>query len=80
MNFDFASKGLDEPFTDAELDNISGMQSMRDLVQEASGMRNPTVRDFIKFSSRARPRNPIVAAALVVSSIGDSGAMIWRRR
>ena len=24
MNFDFASKGLDEPFTDAELDGISG--------------------------------------------------------
>ena len=32
MNFDFASKGLDEPFSDAELDNISGTQSMRDRV------------------------------------------------
>ncbi|MEM7254810.1 MAG: LLM class flavin-dependent oxidoreductase, partial [Pseudomonadota bacterium] len=60
MNFDFASKGLDEPFTDEELDNISGTQSMRDRVLEASGIRNPTVRDFIKYSSRARPRNPIV--------------------
>ncbi len=30
MNFDFARKGLDEPFTDEELDNISGTQSMRD--------------------------------------------------
>ncbi len=60
MNFDFASKDLDEPFTDEELDNISGTQSMRDRVQEASGIRNPTVRDFIKYSSRARPRNPIV--------------------
>ncbi|ETW94664.1 MAG: monooxygenase [Candidatus Entotheonella factor] len=60
MNFDFASKALDEPFTDEELDNISGSQSMRDRVQEASGIRNPTVRDFIKYSSRARPRNPIV--------------------
>lgn len=60
MNFDFASKGMDEPFTDEELENISGTQSMRDRVWEASGIQNPTVRDFIKFSSRARPRNPIV--------------------
>ncbi|MCH9673427.1 MAG: LLM class flavin-dependent oxidoreductase [Gammaproteobacteria bacterium] len=60
MNFDFASKGLDEPFTDEELENISGTQSMRDRVVEASGIQNPTVRDFVKFSSRARPRNPIV--------------------
>ena len=60
MNYDFASKSLDEPFTDEELDNISGTQSMRDRVREASGLRNPTVRDFIKFSHRARPRNPFV--------------------
>jgi len=32
MNFDFASKGIDEPFTDDELENISGTQSMRDRV------------------------------------------------
>ena len=60
MNFDFASKGLDEPFTDEELANISGTQSMRDRVLEASGLRNPTVRDFITFSNRARPRHPFV--------------------
>jgi FMN-dependent oxidoreductase (nitrilotriacetate monooxygenase family) len=60
LNFDFASKGLDEPFTDEELANISGTQSMRDRVLEASGRRNPTVRDFITFSNRARPRNPFV--------------------
>ena len=62
MNFDFASKGLDDPFTDEELAGISGTQSMRDRVLEASGIRNPTVRDFIKFSSRARPRNPFVGS------------------
>ena len=60
MNFDFASKGMDEPFTDDELDSISGTQSLRDRVVESSGLRNPTVRDFVKFSSRARPRNPFV--------------------
>src|SRR6476469_4699348 len=42
MNFDFASKGIDEPFTDEELANISGTQSMRDRVLRASGIANPT--------------------------------------
>jgi FMN-dependent oxidoreductase (nitrilotriacetate monooxygenase family) len=60
MNFDFARKGLDEPFTDEELDNISGTQSMRDRVQKASGIRNPTPQDFIKFSHRARPNKPFI--------------------
>jgi FMN-dependent oxidoreductase (nitrilotriacetate monooxygenase family) len=60
MNFDFASKGLDEPFTDAELEGISGTQSMRDRVLKASGIRNPTPRDFIRFSHRARPNQPFV--------------------
>src|SRR6185312_2362 len=55
MNFDFASKGIDEPFTDEELANISGTQSMRDRVLRASGIANPTPRDFVKFSHRARP-------------------------
>ena len=60
MNFDFASKGLDEPFTDDELANISGTQSMRDRVLRASGITNPTPRDFIKYTHRARPNQPFV--------------------
>jgi FMN-dependent oxidoreductase (nitrilotriacetate monooxygenase family) len=60
MNFDFASKGLDEPFTDEELKNISGTQSMRDRVLRSSGLKNPTPRDFIRFSHRARPNKPFV--------------------
>lgn len=60
MNFDFGSKGIDEPFTDEELDSISGTQSMRDRVLRASGLRNPTPRDFVKFSHRARPNKPFV--------------------
>jgi FMN-dependent oxidoreductase (nitrilotriacetate monooxygenase family) len=67
MNFDFASKGLDEPFTDEELANISGTQSMRDRVVEVSGIQNPTVRDFVKYSSRARPKNPFVGNAKQVA-------------
>ncbi|HVC59029.1 MAG TPA: LLM class flavin-dependent oxidoreductase [Acetobacteraceae bacterium] len=60
MNFDFASKGLDEPFSDEELAGISGTQSMRDRVLRASGISNPTPRDFVRYSSRARPNQPIV--------------------
>ena len=60
MNFDFASKGLDEPFTDEELASISGTQSMRDRVVQLSGLKNPTPTDFIKFSRRARPNKPFV--------------------
>jgi FMN-dependent oxidoreductase (nitrilotriacetate monooxygenase family) len=60
MNFDFASKGIDEPFTDEELKNISGTQSMRDRVLRSSGLKNPTPREFIRFSHRARPNKPFV--------------------
>jgi len=60
MNFDFASKGIDEPFTDEELKNISGTQSMRDRVLRSSGLKNPTPSDFITFSHRARPNKPFV--------------------
>ncbi|MCB1739870.1 MAG: LLM class flavin-dependent oxidoreductase [Gammaproteobacteria bacterium] len=63
LNFDFASKDLDEPFSDEELAGISGTQSMRDRVLQVSGIRNPTVRDFIRYSGRARPRNPFVGDA-----------------
>ena len=60
LNFDFASKGLDESFTDAELAGMSGIQTMRDRVVQASGKPNPTVRDFLHFSGRARPHGAIV--------------------
>jgi FMN-dependent oxidoreductase (nitrilotriacetate monooxygenase family) len=60
MNFDFSTKGLDEAFTDAELAAVSGTQSMRDRVVRASGKTNPTVRDFIHFTRRARPNQAIV--------------------
>ena len=60
MNFDFALKGIDEPFTDHELENISGTQSMRDRVLRSSGLKNPTPRDFITHTHRARPNKPFI--------------------
>jgi FMN-dependent oxidoreductase (nitrilotriacetate monooxygenase family) len=60
LNFDFASKGLDDSFTTEELDGITGMHAMRDQVLQASGKANPTVRDFIRFTGRGRATHPIV--------------------
>jgi FMN-dependent oxidoreductase (nitrilotriacetate monooxygenase family) len=60
LNFDFASKGMDEPFSDEEMAGIQGMQAMRDRVVEKTGKKNPTVRDFMTGSGRGRPRMDMV--------------------
>ena len=60
LNFDFASKGMDEPFTDEEMAGIQGLQAIRDRVVEATGKKNPTVRDFITGSGRGRPKMDMV--------------------
>jgi FMN-dependent oxidoreductase (nitrilotriacetate monooxygenase family) len=60
LNFDFARKGMDEAFTDAEMAEMSGLQAIRDRVVRASGTRNPTVREFIHFSGRGRVHDPVV--------------------
>src|SRR5262249_50945581 len=60
LNFDFATKGMDERFTDEDMARISGLQAIRDRVVRASGNKNPTVREFIHFSGRGRVHNPIV--------------------
>nr|MCH9670647.1 NtaA/DmoA family FMN-dependent monooxygenase [Gammaproteobacteria bacterium] len=52
LNFDFATKPLDEPFSDAELASISGLQAIRDRVVGVSGKKNPTTQDFIDHSGR----------------------------
>jgi FMN-dependent oxidoreductase (nitrilotriacetate monooxygenase family) len=57
LNLDFASKDLDEPFSDEELAAISGGHTMRDRVVRLSGKRNPTTRDFIQFSGRGTIRD-----------------------
>jgi alkanesulfonate monooxygenase SsuD/methylene tetrahydromethanopterin reductase-like flavin-dependent oxidoreductase (luciferase family) len=51
LNYDFASKPVDEPFADAELAEFS-FQGFRDRVIRHSGKKNPTVRDFIEVSGR----------------------------
>jgi len=58
LNFDFAKKGMDEPFTDAELAGMSGLQGIRDRVLSVN--KHPTPREFIRISGRGRVHNPIV--------------------
>jgi FMN-dependent oxidoreductase (nitrilotriacetate monooxygenase family) len=58
LNFDFARKGMDEAFTDAELAEMSGLQGIRDRVLRVKP--HPTVREFIQISGRGKVHNPII--------------------
>ena len=51
LNFDFSTKGMDEGFTEEELDGLQGMQAMRDRVV-SSGVKNPTPKDFMRITRR----------------------------
>ncbi|MGE0419147.1 MAG: NtaA/DmoA family FMN-dependent monooxygenase, partial [Acetobacteraceae bacterium] len=61
LNYDFKQKGLDEAFSDEELEGMSGMQAMRNRVMQVIG-RNPTPRDFLEVTRRGRPREAIVGS------------------
>src|ERR1700741_2733734 len=52
LNFDFASKGIDEPLTTEELNGMQGLVGLRDGVLKRSGKTNPSARDFIAYSGR----------------------------
>ena len=56
LNYDFAARGVDEPFTDEELAAISGLRAFADRVIKLSGNAHPTTRDFIKHSGRGTIR------------------------
>ncbi len=60
LNFDFSAKGLDEAFSDEELEGLSGIQAIRDRVVADTGNANPTVRDFMKITGRASADHAIV--------------------
>jgi FMN-dependent oxidoreductase (nitrilotriacetate monooxygenase family) len=56
LNFDFYAKGMDECFSDEELKSVSGLRAIIDRVVALSGKQNPTIRDFVQFSSRGTVR------------------------
>lgn len=62
LNFDFGAKPMDEPFTDAELKGMEGLQTIRDRVMEQAKAlgRNPTVREFAQISGRGKLSQPLV--------------------
>lgn len=60
LNFDFGSKPLDVPLSDADLASMSGLQTFRDRVVEGSGKSNPTIQDFIDITQRGRLGRPVV--------------------
>ena len=59
LNYDFAAKPLDEPFSDEELAELS-FQGFRDRVIRYSGKKNPTVRDFIDVSGRGTVKEHVM--------------------
>ncbi|MFM9942965.1 MAG: LLM class flavin-dependent oxidoreductase [Hyphomicrobiaceae bacterium] len=66
-NFDFGSKPIDEPFTEAELDRFTGTQSGRNRVVAAMGDKKPTPRDFITITRRGKLPPPWVGDAKSVA-------------
>ncbi|WP_440637095.1 LLM class flavin-dependent oxidoreductase [Bradyrhizobium sp. PUT101] len=60
LNYDFASKDLDEPLTTEELKGMQGILGIRDGVLKASGKSNPSARDFVTFSGRGQVQDAMV--------------------
>jgi FMN-dependent oxidoreductase (nitrilotriacetate monooxygenase family) len=60
LNYDFASKPLDEPLTTDELKSMQGILGIRDGVLKNSGKSNPSARDFVTFSGRGQVHDAIV--------------------
>ncbi len=56
LNFDFATKKPDDPFTDEELQSISGLRAILDRVVTQSGKARPTLADFLHHSGRGTTR------------------------
>ena len=52
LNYDFAARDLDAPFSDEELAAIGGLRAIADRVITISGNPHPTTRDFVEHSGR----------------------------
>jgi FMN-dependent oxidoreductase (nitrilotriacetate monooxygenase family) len=69
LNFDFAAKGIDEPFTTVELEGMTGMLGIRDGVLRRTGKSNPSARDFIAFSGRGQVESAVVGSPTEVADV-----------
>jgi FMN-dependent oxidoreductase (nitrilotriacetate monooxygenase family) len=62
FNFDFGSKPMDEPFTEAELASLSGLHALRDRVVQVKSGAMPTVRDFMDITGRGTlAEHPVIS-------------------
>ncbi len=59
LNYDFSTRDIDEPFSDDDLGEMTGIQGIRDQVVAATG-GNPSTRDFVERSGRGRLAHPTV--------------------
>jgi alkanesulfonate monooxygenase SsuD/methylene tetrahydromethanopterin reductase-like flavin-dependent oxidoreductase (luciferase family) len=69
LNFDFASKPLDEPLTNDDLKSMQGILGIRDGVLKNSGKSNPSARDFVTFSGRGQVHDAIVGGPKEIADI-----------
>ncbi len=69
LNFDFATKSMDEPLTTEELAGMQGFLGMRDGVLRRSGKSNPSARDFIAFTGRGQVDSAIVGGPKEIADI-----------
>ncbi|MGD9802673.1 MAG: LLM class flavin-dependent oxidoreductase [Hyphomicrobiaceae bacterium] len=69
-NFDFGAKPIDQPFTQAELDSMTGTQGNKDRVLKTlAGKRMPTPRDFIEITRRGKLPHPWVGSPKEIADI-----------
>ena len=52
LNYDFAARDIDEPFTDEELAGIGGLRAIADRAIAMSGKTHLSTRDFVEHSGR----------------------------
>ncbi len=69
LNFDFSTKAIDEPMSDAEIASLSGLQSIRDRVVRLSGNTHPTLREFLRFSPRGTVDDAIVGGPREIADV-----------
>jgi hypothetical protein len=74
LNFDFKTKGMDEAYSEEELEGMSGMQAMYNRVTDVIG-RNPTMRDFLNIAHCARARGQWWAAPRTSPTNSNNGSL-----
>src|SRR6202011_3801201 len=60
LNYDFASKGIDEPLTTEELQGMQGTLAIRDGALKTSAKSTPSARYVVTFSGRGQTKDASV--------------------